>query len=130
MKVKLLFTVLVGFVLSIGSIVFVNAQGTNLTSPTTDFGRDVKSGIDSTKNDPIAKQEQKDADENEAEEAQEDAEKVEAKEAEEAPEAPEAAETSEAEESGDSGGGETKKSDSGSGTETGGSTTENNNSSN
>ena len=128
MKIKLLFAVLVGFVLSIGGIVFVNAQATGVTTPTTDFGRDVANGVSSTKNDAVAQQEQKAVKDNESDGAAEDGDKVEAKEAAEVPEAPEAKEATEAsgsKESGESSGSETKKSDSGSGTETGGGTTGN-----
>jgi preprotein translocase subunit SecF len=99
MKIKALFVVLTSILLSAGCIMLVNAQGTNIKNPTTDFGRDVKKGIDSTKNDSIAQQEQKEAEKNEVKEAQEDAEEVEAKEADEVSEMPEKEESSESESS-------------------------------
>lgn len=65
---------------------------TDLTNPQTDFGRDVKDGIDATKNDLIAQKQQKDDKDNEVDEAKEEAEKVEVKEAVEETEVPEGVE--------------------------------------
>lgn len=94
---KKIFTFLAAVVFSFPFVLAVATHAqtpttTNLTNPQTDFGRDVKNGIDSTKNDPIAQKQQKDDTDNEVDEAQEETEKVEVKEAEQETEVPDGVE--------------------------------------
>lgn len=96
-SLKKIFTFFAAVVFSFPLVLTVaaNAQTpttTNLTSPQTDFGRDVKDGIESTKNDSIAQKQQKDDKDNEIDEAKEEAEAVEVKEAEEETEVPDGVE--------------------------------------
>ncbi len=129
MKAKIL-TLVLAISLPVCYVAIASAQTAGTTAPTTDFGRDVTNGINSTKNDAVAKQEQQAVKDNESDGAAEDGAKTEVKEAAEVPEAPEAKEAAkakEAPEASDSNSsseksGETKKSDSGSGTGTGGAT--------
>lgn len=122
MKTKIL-TLALAVSLPVFFVAWASAQ-TVVTAPTTDFGRDVTNGVNSTKNDATAKQVQQAVKDNESDGADEDGAKTEVKEAADVPEAPEAKEAAEA--SGEKSG-ETKKSDTGSSSETGGSTTEKSN---
>lgn len=99
MKIKWLVTAMTSVLLATGYAVFASAQGTtgvststsgtNITNPTTDFGRDVKNGIASTQNDPVAKGYQQKVKDNEMEEGREDGDKDEVKEVEQEKETPE-----------------------------------------
>ncbi|MCL5407109.1 MAG: hypothetical protein M1429_01285 [Patescibacteria group bacterium] len=84
MKFKWFFISIIVLMLSAGTTLVVSAQtpaATDLTNPTTDFGRDVKNGIESTKNDSVAIKQQKDAKDNELEDGNEDNKKVEVEDA-------------------------------------------------